>query len=330
MDIEEKIALVKKTPTEEVITEEELRALFENYAHPRHYIGFEISGKMHIGTGLCTALKLKDFKKAGIKTTIFLADYHSYVNEKLGGDLEKIRRVAKNYFKKMFEALGIEAEYILASEIYDNDYWKEVLKICKETTVKRMLRCIRIMGRKEGENNPASTIIYPAMQAADIFFMDIQIAHAGMDQRKVHMLAREFKKVVAVHHSLLPSLQGWERMDPAEAKMSKSKPHTAIFIEDSPEEIKSKIRRAFCPPKEENPVLKYAQYLILRDRPLKIEREEKYGGDAEFEDYQSLHAAYLKGEIHPLDLKNAVANELIKMLRPVQERIKKEGITFEG
>ena len=74
MDIETKIELVKRKPTEEIVTEADLRRLFENYAHPRHYIGFEISGMVHLGTGLCTAIKLRDFMQAGIKPTIFLAD----------------------------------------------------------------------------------------------------------------------------------------------------------------------------------------------------------------------------------------------------------------
>ncbi len=331
MDLEDKIALVKKTPTEEVVTESDLRTIFETYNTPKHYIGFEISGRVHLGTGLCTMLKLKDFQKAGIKTTIFLADYHSYINEKLGGDLETIQKVAKGYFKEAFLALGIEAEFILASEFYDNEYWKEVLKICKNTTIKRMLRCTTIMGRKEGETNPSSYIIYPAMQVADIFMLDVQMAHAGMDQRKVHMLARELSKkpFVAVHHSLLPSLQGTNRMDPTEAKMSKSKPHTAIFIDDSPEEIRAKLKKAYCPPKEENPVLVYAEYLILRDRPLKIERPEKFGGDVEFSNIEELKKAYFEGELHPLDLKAAVAEEIIRMTEPAREYMKRNNIAFE-
>ena len=212
MDIERKIELVKRKPTEEVITEEGLREMFENYAHPKHYIGFEISGKVHLGTGLCTALKLKDFIEAGIKPTVFLADYHSWINGKLGGDLEQIRKIGIGYFKHAFVSLGLpedKVDYVLASDIYDESYWPEVLRITKDTTIKRMLRCITIMGRKESEGTKSSAILYPAMQAADIFKLDVQIAHAGMDQRKVHMLAWEIarkqgKKFVSVHGHLLP------------------------------------------------------------------------------------------------------------------------------
>ncbi len=335
MDIETKIELVKRKPTEEIVTEQSLREIFEAYEHPKHYIGFEISGKVHLGTGLCTTLKIRDFIQAGIKPTIFLADYHSYINGKLGGDMEKIRKVANGYFKHCFVSLGLpedKVEYVLASEFYDNDYWADVLKVAKDTTMKRMLRCITIMGRKEEEGMKSSVIFYPAMQAADLFGLDVQIAHAGMDQRKVHMLAHELapkfgnRKFASVHGHLLPSLLGVQRMNPDEeavvdAKMSKSKPDSAIFIHDSEDEIKKKISKAYCPEKvaEGNPVFEMAEYLVLRERPMKIERPAKFGGDLEIPDAAALRTVYSEGKLHPMDLKNSVARELITMLAPCRE-----------
>ncbi|MFA5050122.1 MAG: tyrosine--tRNA ligase [Candidatus Micrarchaeia archaeon] len=331
MDTETKIELVAKSPTEEIVTKEDLREIFQTYSHPHHYIGFEISGMVHLGSGLITLLKTKDFQKAGCKTTIWLADYHSWINGKLGGDLESIKKIAKGYFKHAFISMGLEnVEYKLASEVYDADYWASVLKISKDTTIKRMLRCTTIMGRKEDENLSCAGIIYPPMQAADIFLLDVQIAHAGMDQRNVHMLAREFsdkfkKKFTAVHHHLLCGLKGGDRMDPLEMKMSKSKPDSAIFIHDSEEEINSKIKKAYCPEKitKGNPVAEIAMYLILRENPLKIERPEKFGGDMEITSKEELEKVYLEGNLHPIDLKNAVAGELSKMLKPSRDYFEK-------
>jgi tyrosyl-tRNA synthetase len=335
MDIETKIDLVKRKPTEEVVTEPVLREIFEAYEHPKHYIGFEISGKVHIGTGLCTMLKIKDFLEAGIKPTIFLADYHSWINGKLGGDLEEIRKIGKGYFKHCFVSLGLpedKVEYVLASEFYDNDYWADVLKVAKDTTMKRMLRCITIMGRKEEDSMKSSVIFYPAMQAADLFGLDVQIAHAGMDQRKVHMLAHELapkfgnRKFASVHGHLLPSLLGVQRMNPDEeavvdAKMSKSKPDSAIFIHDSEDEIKKKISKAYCPEKvmEGNPVFEIAEYLVLREKPMRIERPAKFGGDLDIPDVEALKSVYSEGKLHPMDLKSSVAKELVSMLAPCRE-----------
>jgi len=140
MDIETKIDLVNKSPVEEVVTENDLREIFENYEHPHHYIGFEISGMVHLGSGLVTLLKTRDFQKAGCKSTIWLADYHSWINGKLGGDLENIRKIANGYFKHAFISLGLDdVDFKLASEMYDNDYWANVLRLSKDTTIKRML-----------------------------------------------------------------------------------------------------------------------------------------------------------------------------------------------
>lgn len=348
MDIQSKIDLVKRSPTEEIVTEADLKKIFENYQHPRHYIGFEISGMIHIGSGLCTSMKIKDMISAGVKPTIFLADYHSYINEKLGGDLEKIQKVALGYFKHAFVSLGLDdskVDYVLASNIYDKDYWKYVLKISKDTTLKRMMRCLTIMGRKESDNTSCAGVVYPAMQAADIFQLDVQIAHAGMDQRKIHMLARELshtykRDFVAVHGHLLPGLQGPGRMnspgvstgdldskveEEMDAKMSKSKPDSAIFIHDSEDQIKNKIKKAYCPEKivEGNPIIEYAQYLIMREKPLQIVRPAKFGGDLTISTIDELKQIYLDGKLHPMDLKAAVTTQLSEILKPSREYFEK-------
>ncbi len=362
MDIERKVELVKRAPAQEVVTEKELRECFENYPHPKHYIGFEISGHVHLGTGLCTALKVKDFLEAGIKPTIFLADYHAWINGKLDGDLERIQKVARGYFKSAFVSLGLEegkVEYVLASEIYDREYWKDVLAISKETTITRMLRCTTIMGRTSKDATDAAAILYPAMQAADIWKLGVQIAHAGMDQRKVHMLSREVsekfgkKKAVAVHGRLLTGLSGPGRMDAGgrlddknammeeiahaagrqreeerdahmiASKMSKSKPDSAIFIHDSEEEITRKITKAYCPEKtlEGNPVIEMMEYFVMREKGsvLQVTRPAKFGGDVEFASTQEVKDAYSEGKLHPADLKAAVARELAAILKPSRD-----------
>ena len=350
MDIENKIELVKREPMQEVVTLEDLKEVFENYSHPKHYIGFEISGKVHLGSGLLTALKIQDFLKAGIKPTIFLADYHTWLNRKMGDDLELTREVAGNYFKHAFISLGLtedKVNYVLGSDIYNKDYWEKVIQISKNTSIKRMLRCTTIMGRKEGESKDCSFIMYPAMQAADIFQLDVQLAHAGMDQRNVHMLAREVaskinkKKPIALHHKILFGLQGpGSRMEQyvtetdkakiterqIEMKMSKSKPDTCIFVHDSPEEINRKIKKAYAPEKitENNPIFQYAELALMREGKFLIERPEKFGGNLEIGNTEDLKRMYESAELFPLDLKNAVANWFIKTLEPSRKYFDKK------
>jgi len=360
MDIEKKVELITRKPTEEVLTVGDLRDLLEVGMPLRHYIGFEISGYIHLGTGLMAGAKIADFQKAGIRTRVFLADWHSWINDKLGGDLEVIQKVALGYFKEgMKQSIKVmggdpdKVEFVLASEILERgDYWRTIIDISKNVTLARMMRSITIMGRQMREAIDFAKLIYPAMQVADIFYQGVNIAHAGMDQRKAHVIAREVaeklkyhplvwdgKKVkpVAVHHHLLLGLQeppkwpvGREeefKEIKAQMKMSKSKPYSAVFIHDTPEEIREKLRKAFCPAKEVsyNPVLDWAEHIIFREEPAEftIHRPAKFGGDVTYTTLEELKKDFAEGKLHPLDLKNAVAEYLIELLKPIREYFKK-------
>ena len=189
------------------------------------------------------------------------------------------------------------------------------------------------MGRKEGESLQSSQIFYPCMQCADIFYLGVDIAQLGMDQRKVNMLAREigssigFWKPVAVHHHMLMGLgqppSGEATIDRAIAmKMSKSNPDSAIFMDDSKEEIERKIKKAYCPEGiiEENPILEYCKYIIFEKFDnLKIERPEKWGGNLEFKSYKELEEAFVAKKLHPMDLKTGVSAKLNELIEPVRK-----------
>jgi tyrosyl-tRNA synthetase len=108
--------------------------------------------------------------------------------------------------------------------------------------------------------------------------------------------------------------------------MSKSKPQTAIFVHDNEKQIKDKISKAYCAPKdvENNPMLDYAEQIIFRaKKEMRIDRPQKFGGALVFTHYKSLEDAFRKGELHPLDLKNAVAAYLNEFIKPVREHFEK-------
>ena len=213
MDVESRIGLVLREPTEEVVEMQELRKIFETNAKPRHYIGLEISGKLHLGSLILTGYKINDFIEAGIYSNVFLADWHTYINNKLDNDWQKIIEVSK-YYAEAFKFFCPGVNIILGSTLYENydDYWKNFMIFSKHMTLSRTLRALTIMGRSEKEKLDFSQLMYPSMQSADIKALDLDIVHAGMDQRKIHMLVREifpkleWKVPVSVHHHLLPGL----------------------------------------------------------------------------------------------------------------------------
>ncbi|MFH1751090.1 MAG: tyrosine--tRNA ligase [Candidatus Micrarchaeota archaeon] len=368
MDIESRLELARRPPTEEIVTGEGLHELMETNSHPTHYIGLEISGKLHLGSLLINGFKVNDLTKAGFKTQIFLADWHSVINNKLEGDWEKIRKASK-YYEEAFKLFCPGAKIIRGSELYagNDEYWRDVISFSKQLTLARATRCLAIMGRSDREALELAQYFYPPMQGVDIKHLGVDVAHAGMDQRKIHMVAREvfpkmgLAKPIALHHHLIPGLiepPKKERMEAqgangmgkatneasgadskegkvAAAKMSKSLPGSAIFIHDTKEEISDKMRKAYCPPTAQgNPVLEIAKYIIFHESAsFTIERDKKYGGDLDFGSYGELEKAYIEKNIHAMDLKAAVAQGLDALLAPVRSHFeKREGLleVFQG
>ena len=327
---------------QEVITPEELRTLLETKEHPRGYVGFECSGMMHVGTGLIVGKKMLDYVEAGFDFIIFLADWHSWINNKLGGLMDNIR-AGGEYFKECFSALGLTEDkvtYLWASELVEDvGYWERIVQVMKSTTMNRMLRAMPIMGRTaDATDVEAAWTLYPAMQTSDIFQMELDCACSGMDQRKVHMLAREvapkldLKPPISLHSPLLPGLQDTtiegafdedESINKAiTVKMSKSVAKGAIWVNDEPEEIMEKYRDAFCPPKqvEGNPVLDHARMLVFPHlEKLEIERPKKYGGDLTIHSFRELAQRYTSGDLHPLDMKKGIAQAVIELTEPVRK-----------
>ncbi|MGC8975867.1 MAG: tyrosine--tRNA ligase, partial [Thermoprotei archaeon] len=309
------------------------------------YLGFEPSGIFHVGW-FVWALKFKDLVDAGVKMHLLAATWHAWVNDKLGGDMNLIR-VAAKHVATVIDSLGIEGMYrlVYAEDLVSNPgYWATLLKVAKSASLARVKRALTILGRRanEGESD-FSKLIYPLMQVTDIFELGVDIALGGTDQRKAHMLQRDVaeklkkRKVIAIHTPLIPSLQGLSRMDLVglseealeelmiEHKMSKSRPESAIFVTDSDEAIRDKVLKAYCPPRitEGNPVIEIARHIIFRgeEKKLTIERPQKFGGPIDVWSQDELIKLYVSGAIHPLDLKNTVANYLIDFIKPIRSKL---------
>lgn len=342
MDLETRIELITRPPTEEVLTHQELRELLETNARPVAYDGWEPSGLVHLGTGLICGYKIEDLVNAGVHFKALLATWHAFINDKLRGDLTAIRKSAE-HFVKSWGALGFpvdKVDLVWPDEVYDDiDYWEKVVRVSKEMTIARGRRTMEIMGRDEMAAKRVSDLFYTPMQIADIFHLRANICQLGMDQRKANVVAREigpklgFYKPVCVHHHILQGLSaplGWDASVGKErkkrmiygAKMSKSRPESAVFIFDSPEEISEKIKKAFAPPKEVecNPILDIVKYIVFRERKdVTVSRPSKFGGDVTYNSYGEVERAYSSGQLHPADLKVAVSDFLIERLRPARE-----------
>ena len=345
MDLEDRLALIKGVG-EEIITERELRTLLETNDHPLAYDGFEPSGLAHLPFGVLRPILVDDLLKAGVRMRLWIADWFAWVNNKMGGDLEKIQEVGK-YFVEVWRAAGVDmskVEILWTSDAARNEeYWKKVVTVAQNSTLARAQRALTIAGRTTKESVQTAQLFYPMMQVADIFWLDVDICQLGLDQRRANILAREiadkmkWKKPVAVHHHMLIGLQGKKEPEGFDedgavdseiaSKMSKSKPETSIFVHDTTEEIARKINSAYCPPKVVggNALVEYSKYIVFRRmKSMKIERPEKYGGNIEFFSQEELESAYVQGSLHPADLKRGVAASLDRIISPVREHFLKD------
>ncbi len=302
--------------TVEIVTEDDLRTLI---AQPQKkvYAGYEPSGEIHLGH-LVTVNKLVDLQEAGFEVTVLLADLHAFLNRK--GSMEEVRELA-DYNRHCFEGLGLKnVKYVLGSDIQLNrDYELLVLQLSQQITLNRATRSMDEVGRQM-DHPTVSQMVYPIMQMADIAMLGVDAAVGGIDQRKIHMLAREhlinfgYKAPVCIHTPILNGLDG--------KKMSSSQGNF-ISVADTEEEIRKKCQKAFCPPEiAENPVLQIFQFHIFpRLSEVTIKRPEKFGGDRTFTSYPDLESSYQKSEIHPLDLKKCCGESLVEIFEPVREFI---------
>eukprot|EP00537_Pseudo-nitzschia_pungens_P004470 CAMPEP_0172366344 /NCGR_PEP_ID=MMETSP1060-20121228/14775_1 /TAXON_ID=37318 /ORGANISM="Pseudo-nitzschia pungens, Strain cf. cingulata" /LENGTH=769 /DNA_ID=CAMNT_0013090159 /DNA_START=64 /DNA_END=2373 /DNA_ORIENTATION=+ len=311
------------------------------------YDGFEPSGRMHIAQGVFKAMNVNKCTFPGTNSTFifWVADWFALMNDKMGGDLDKIKIVGK-YLLEVWKAAGMDlsnVQFKWCSEEFTthaDKYWPNMLDIARRFNVTRIKKCCQIMGRLEGSLTSAQ-VLYPLMQCTDIFFLKADICQLGVDQRKVNMLARDYcdaakiknKPIILSHHMLFGLKAGQE-------KMSKSDPDSAVFMEDTPEDVERKIMSAYCPTKEEekaeekegeeedagkasmqltdnklkNPCLDYIENIIFSPPNATFT-----AGGTTYNDFDSVRDKFLAGEMSEEELKRGLIDALNELLEPVRQ-----------
>lgn len=306
----DKLELIKRN-TEEIIGEKKLGDILKQ-KKKIVYCGYEPSGPIHIGH-LVTIMKLRDLEKAGFKVKVLLADWHAWLNKK--GDWKSINEEVQKW-KRAFKKLGLRRPEIIIGTIFQkkDDYMNDVFTLASNSTLNRGLRAMQGIAR-DIENAKVTQIIYPFMQVADMKALEVDVAVAGMEQRKIHMIAVEsikninYKIPVFLHTSLISSLSG-------KGKMSSTDEKNLISINDSKDGIKKKIAKAYCPEGKHNPVLEIAKLLVFpRFEKIKIKRDKKFGANVIYDSYEKLEKDFLSKKLHPADLKTLVSDKLSEMFK---------------
>jgi len=185
---------------------------------------------------------------------VFVATLHGLTDHE--PEQLKVGDIVKDYI-----ALGLDPSKIV---IFDQRGLRKEVALLKlylerHITVSRATRVPTLKDKlKDGQTPEQATVLlmaYPIMMAVDILLQDAYMVPVGKDQFSHMEVARELadafnnkygndKKIVVRPETMninepinILSLTG-------EGKMSKSKPDGAIFLNDSPEDIRKKMKRA--------------------------------------------------------------------------------------
>ena len=331
MDIQKRLELIKRN-TEEIVSEEELIKLLKTNKKPVVYLGTAITGRPHIGYYMWV-LKLGDFLRAGFKVKILLADLHGALDNTPWEVLERRYDYYKEVIPLMFKSIGVDTkdlEFVKGSEFQlKPEYMYDVLKM---STFNSINDCKRAASEvvKFGDNPKLAGLIYPIMQALDEVYLGVDVQYGGIDQRKILMFAREnlpkigYDSRVEVMTPLIAGLIG--------RKMSASDPKSKIDLLDDEKAVRDKINKADCVVGDlDNGLLPFIKYIIMtlkQDNKTKfiIKRDKKYGGNLVYSNYEELEKDFKNNKIHPLDLKNALSdeiNDLLSIFRKNKSKIDK-------
>lgn len=325
LTVDERFELIKRN-TEEIVKESELKSLLKKKKNPVVYWGTSVTGKPSLAY-FFPLLKLSDFTKAGFKVKVLLADLHGALDGTPWIVLEHRYDYYKEAITQIFKALGTDLkniEFVKGSEFQlKPEYSYDVLKMASMNSINDCKRAASEVV-KFGDNPNTGGLIYPIMQSLDEQYLEVDVQFGGIDQRKILMFAREnlpkigYDARIEVMTSMIPGLVG--------KKMSSSLPKTKIDLTENENTIIEKVNKADCVAGDSDngvmALLKYVIMVLKKDRKemFVVERPIKYGGNLDFVDYESIENSFIKKELHPLDLKNAVAKEISILLGKIDKK----------
>lgn len=319
MDINKRFELIKRN-TDEIIGEGELKELLKKKKEPVVYWGTAPTGKPHVGYFL-PMLKIADFLKAGFKVKILLADLHAALDNTPWIVLEKRYDYYAKVIPLMIKAIGVDVKnlkFVKGSDFQlKPEYMYDVLQMSSLVSVRDANRAASEVV-KLGKNPKLSGLIYPLMQAVDEQYLGVDVQLGGTDQRKIMVLAREnlpklgYESRIEVLNPLVQGLIG--------KKMSASEVKSKIDLMDDETTVKKKLKEAECVAgNPDNGIMAFLKHVIMvinhdKKKIFVIKRDKKYGGDLKYKNYEEIEKDFKAKKLHPLDLKNAVADEINELL----------------
>ncbi|XP_005159655.2 tyrosine--tRNA ligase, cytoplasmic isoform X1 [Danio rerio] len=320
---DEKFQLITRN-LQEVLGEERLKEILKE-RELKVYWGTATTGKPHVAYFVPMS-KIADFLKAGCEVTILFADLHAYLdNMKAPWELLELRvKYYEQVIKAMLESIGVPldklkfvkgTDYQLSRE-YTLDVYRLSSMVTEHDAKKAGAEVV-----KQVEHPLLSGLLYPGLQALDEEYLKVDAQFGGVDQRKIFTLAEKYlpslgyTKRSHLMNPMVPGLTG--------SKMSSSEEESKIDLLDKNQDVKKKLKKAFCEPGnvENNGVLSFVKHVLF---PLHsefvIKRDPKFGGDKVYTDFEEVEKDFAAEQIHPGDLKASVELALNKLLDPIRKK----------
>lgn len=282
--------------------------------------GVRPTGSLHLGNYF-GAVKNFTAMQSRYDCTFFIADLHSLTTHPTPGDLQKsVRQVMAEYL-----ACGVNPE---ESTIYVQSDLPETVELYLFLNMNAYLgelqRCASFKEkvRKNPNNVNAGLLTYPTLMAADILIHRANYVPVGKDQEQHLEMTRTFGQRFNRMYNVdlfpdplaysdntpmvkIPSLNGTGKMGKSEGN--------AIYLVDSPEEIRKKVMRAVSdngPTVPGQPKSEPIENLFTLMRAVSAAETVSF-----FEE------EYAKCTIRYGDLKKQLAEDIIVLTSPIRERI---------
>ncbi|KAF0047675.1 hypothetical protein F2P81_001308 [Scophthalmus maximus] len=323
LSADEKFNLVTRN-LQEVLGEEKLKQVLQE-RELKVYWGTATTGKPHVAYFVPMS-KIADFLKAGCEVTILFADLHAFLdNMKAPWELLALRvKYYEQVIKAMLESIGVPLEklkfvkgtdYQLSRE-YTLDVYRLSSMVTEHDAKKAGAEVV-----KQVDHPLLSGLLYPGLQALDEEYLKVDAQFGGVDQRKIFTLAEKYLPSVGyakrahLMNPMVPGLTG--------AKMSSSEEESKIDLLDSKEDVKKKLKKAFCEPGniQNNGVLSLVKYVLF---PLRgefcVKKDAKWGGDKIYTVFEEVEKDFAEKVFHPGDLKASVEVALNQLLEPIRKK----------
>lgn len=214
--------------------------------------GIQPSGKLHIGNYLGALSNFVHLQNSGEYNCFFtIVDYHSISEDYEPKDKPgQILDLAANFL-----ASGIDPEksvLFIQSHVPEHVELAWILNAVTPVSELERMTQFKDKAQKQAKNINAALFNYPVLMAADILIYKATRVPVGIDQKQhlelTNTIVKKFNrrfdntfKEIEPLWTKFPKVMDLKR---PENKMSKSAPEGCVFLDDMPEEIYAKLKKA--------------------------------------------------------------------------------------